>query len=69
MKGAISTDEIDDYELLKLVNEQENIEDLDLVESVSVKKPYVLGEDYKHRAVILDCGIKQNSIKALLKRG
>jgi carbamoyl-phosphate synthase small subunit len=69
MKGAISTDEIDDYELLELVNEQENIEDLDLVESVSVKKPYILGEDYKHRAVILDCGIKQNSIKALLKRG
>lgn len=68
MKGAISTEEIEDAELLKLATEQPNIEDIDLVDEVSVKKPQIFGEDYKHRAVILDCGIKQNSIKALLKR-
>ena len=68
MKGAISTEEIGDYELLKLANEQENIEDQDLVDKVSVKTPQIFGENYKHRAVILDCGIKQNSINALLKR-
>ena len=68
MKGAISTEEIGDYELLKLANEQENIEDQDLVDKVSVKTPQIFGENYKPRAVILDCGIKQNSINALLKR-
>jgi carbamoyl-phosphate synthase small subunit len=68
MKCAISTEEIGDYELLKLANEQENIEDQDLVDKVSVKTPQIFGENYKHRAVILDCGIKQNSINALLKR-
>ena len=68
MKGAISTEEIEDEELLKLTIEQKNIEDMDLVNQVSTTKPQILGEDYKHRAVILDCGIKQNSINALLKR-
>jgi len=68
MKGAISTEEIDDYELLKLAVEQKSIVDIDLVDQVSVKKPVIYGEDFKHRAVILDCGIKKNSINALLKR-
>jgi carbamoyl-phosphate synthase small subunit len=68
MKGAISTQEIDDEELLKLAVEQENIENIDLVDKVSVKKPQILGEEHKHRAVVLDCGIKRNSINALLKR-
>jgi len=68
MKGAISTEEIDDQELLKIAVEQKGIQEIDLVDQVSVKKPLIMGEDYKHRAVILDCGIKQNSINALLKR-
>ena len=68
MKGAISTEEIEDKELLDLAVEQKNIEDLDLVNEVSVKKPQIIGENCKHRAVIIDCGIKQNSIDALLKR-
>ena len=59
MKGAISTEEIDDDELLKLVNEQKNIEDMDLGGQSSVKKPQIIGEELKHSAVILDCGIKQ----------
>lgn len=68
MKGAISTEEIEDNELLELATKQPNIEDIDLVDEVSVKKPQIFGEEYKNRAVILDCGIKQNSINALLKR-
>lgn len=68
MKGAISTEEIDDNELLSLTIGQDNIETLNLVDKVSVKKPKILGENNKHRAVILNCGIKQNSINALLKR-
>ena len=45
MKGAISTEEIEDDELLKLVNEQKNIEDMDLVDTVAVKKPKIIGEE------------------------
>jgi carbamoyl-phosphate synthase small subunit len=68
MKGALSTEEIEDHELLKLAMEQKEIQDIDLVDKVSVKEPTIIGEDNKYRAVILDCGIKQNSINALLKR-
>lgn len=68
MKGAISTENIDDEELLQLAKNQPSIVDLDLVDMVCVKEPKILGEDYNHRIAVIDCGIKNNSIKALLKR-
>ncbi len=68
MKGAISTEEIGDREILKLAREQPDIEEMDLVDKVCVTEPRILGEDYKYRIAILDCGIKRNSIKLLMKR-
>ncbi|MBI5681441.1 MAG: glutamine-hydrolyzing carbamoyl-phosphate synthase small subunit [Methanobacterium sp.] len=68
MKGALSTEEIDDEELLNLAKNQQNIEEIDLVDKVCVDKPKILGENYKKRVAILDCGIKNNSINAFLKR-
>lgn len=68
MKGALATEEITDQELLDLAREQSNIEDIDLVDQVCAVEPQILGEEHQHRVVILDCGIKRNSIKALLKR-
>jgi carbamoyl-phosphate synthase small subunit len=68
MKGALATSKIEDEELLALAKNQPGIEQIDLVNEVSVTEPQILGEEYKDRAVILDCGIKNNSIKALLKR-
>ncbi|BDZ67919.1 glutamine-hydrolyzing carbamoyl-phosphate synthase small subunit [Methanobacterium ferruginis] len=68
MKGALATEEIEDGELLAMARDQPGIEDIDLVNKVSVTEPQILGEEYKERAVVLDCGIKNNSIKALLKR-
>ena len=68
MKGVLSTEDIEDIELLELVRRQPDIGELDLVDQVCVSEPRILGEDYNHRAVVLDCGIKNNSIKALLKR-
>lgn len=68
IKGAIATEDIDDQELLQLAKKQPNIADLDLVDEVCVKEPKILGEDFKHRAVVLDCGIKMNIINALMER-
>lgn len=68
IKGAVATEDIDDQELLQMVKNQPNIADLDLVDQVCVKEPKILGEDFKHRAVVLDCGIKMNIINALLER-
>jgi carbamoyl-phosphate synthase small subunit len=68
LNGALSTEEIDDEELLAMAQNQPGIEYIDLVDKVSVTQPKILGEKYKDRAVILDCGIKNNSINALLRR-
>ncbi len=68
MKGALATEEVEDEELLNMAQNQPGIEEIDLVDKVSVTQPRILGEEYKERAVILDCGIKNNSINALLKR-
>lgn len=68
MKGVIATEDIENQELLKLAIEQPEIGELDLVDQVCISEPKILGEEYKHRAAILDCGIKKNSINALLRR-
>ena len=68
MKGALATEEVEDDELISLASNQPGIEHIDLVNQVSVTEPHIIGEEYKKRAVILDCGIKNNSINSLLKR-
>ena len=68
MKGVLSTEEIEDEELIELAKTQPNIEEIDLVDQVCVDKPKILGENFKKRVAILDCGIKNNSINAFLKR-
>lgn len=68
MKAVLTTEDLDDEELLDLAKNQHNIEEIDLVDQVCVDKPKIFGEDFKSRVAILDCGIKNNSINALLKR-
>ncbi|MDI9437306.1 MAG: glutamine-hydrolyzing carbamoyl-phosphate synthase small subunit [Euryarchaeota archaeon] len=68
LKGALATAEIEDDELLDMARSQPGIEEIDLVDEVCVDKPRILGEDYSYNVVILDCGIKNNIINALLKR-
>jgi carbamoyl-phosphate synthase small subunit len=68
MKGVLSTEEIEDAELLELAKTQPGIEEIDLVDQVCVDKPKILGEDFKRRVAILDCGVKNNIINSLLKR-
>jgi len=68
MKGALATEEIDDEELLEMAVKQPSITEIDLVDMVCVKEPVILNEDASRRVVIVDCGIKRNSIDALLER-
>ena len=68
LKGALATAEIDDGELLDMARKQPGIEEIDLVNKVCVDEPHILGQDYPYNVVILDCGIKNNSVNALLKR-
>ena len=68
MKGALTTEEMGDEELLDIAKYQPDIGEIDLVDQVCVDKPTIFGENFKRRVAIVDCGIKNNSIKALLKR-
>lgn len=68
MKGALSTEEIDDQQLLKLARDQPDIQDIDLVDKVCVDKPKILGENYNRTVAVVDCGIKRNCTNAFLKR-
>ena len=55
-----------------LINEAKNIPDpnaTDLVGEVSVKRPVQYNVDGKHTVVLIDCGVKNNIIRNLLKRG
>ncbi|MDO9043906.1 MAG: glutamine-hydrolyzing carbamoyl-phosphate synthase small subunit [Methanobacteriaceae archaeon] len=68
MKGALATTEVSDNELLEMTVSQKDITQMDLVDKVCVKEPKILGEEFSERVVIVDCGIKNNSINALLNR-
>lgn len=68
MKGAISTEDIPDEELLDLAKKQASIIDRDLVPQVSTKKTQIFGETLQNRVAIIDCGVKKSIINNFLKR-
>ena len=68
MKCAITTEEIDDSELIAQVKNQLSIVDMDLVPQVSTKEIKIFGEENKQQVAIIDCGVKKNIIEGFLKR-
>lgn len=67
MKGAISTEDIDDDELIAKAKNQVSIGEKDLVNLVSTKEIKQFGEDFDKKIAILDCGIKKAVIDCFLK--
>ena len=68
MKGAITTEDIPDEELIDLAKSQASIVDRDLVPKVSTKKTVFYGETLQNRVAIIDCGVKKSIINNFLKR-
>ena len=68
MKAAVANAEISDEELLELVRKQPGIEELNLVDKVSVKQPKQINERCEYNIAILDCGVKKNIIDNLVER-
>lgn len=68
MKGAISTEEIDDNDLLELARNQQSIINMDLVPKVSTKEINIFNEDSKKKVAIIDCGIKKSIIEGFLEK-
>ena len=69
MKGAISTEDIEDEELLELARNQKSITDLDLVPEVSTKETQIYGQYNKTNVAIIDCGVKNSIINNFLDLG
>ncbi len=69
MKGALTTENMVDDELLKLAREQPNIQDIDLVPKVSTKEIKEYGEDMDLNVALIDCGVKKNIIQGFLDKG
>lgn len=68
MKAAVANCEISDEELLKITREQTPLENLRLVERITVKEPKVLAERKDINVAVLDCGVKKNIIDNLIDR-
>jgi carbamoyl-phosphate synthase small subunit len=73
MLGIIQvSEEVEEIPLENLLNEAKNIPDpnqKDLVKEVSVKEPLKYDAEGKYTVVLIDCGVKNNIIRNLLKRG
>ncbi|WP_409199797.1 glutamine-hydrolyzing carbamoyl-phosphate synthase small subunit [Methanobrevibacter sp. DSM 116169] len=68
MRGALSTDNADDDELIAMACNHPHITDIDLVPKVSTKEIKNFGEDFNKKVAIIDCGVKKNIINSFLDR-
>jgi len=66
MKAAVANTDISDEELMKIVLGQDSLEDLYLVDKVTVKEPKLINERREYNVAVLDCGVKKNIIDHLL---
>lgn len=68
MKAAVATVDISDEELLKIVEEQPRLEDMNLVEEITVKKLKVIQERKEYNVAVLDCGVKKSILDNLVQK-
>ena len=68
MTAAVATVDISDEELLKIVEEQPRLEDMNLVEEITVKKPKVIQERKEYNVAVLDCGVKKSILDNLVQK-
>lgn len=68
MKCAITTEGLEDSELIAQAKNQLSIVDMDLVPQVSTKETIIFGEEKKQKAAVIDCGVKKNIIDGFLER-
>lgn len=68
MKAAVATVDISDEELLKIVEEQPRIEDMNLVEEITVKEPKTIQERKEYNVAVLDCGVKRSILDNLVQQ-
>ena len=69
MKAGITTKALDKDNFLKKVKESPDIVGRDLVKEVTCKNSYLYNESDGPKIAVLDCGIKESSLRELAQRG
>ncbi|MDD5595911.1 MAG: glutamine-hydrolyzing carbamoyl-phosphate synthase small subunit [Candidatus Omnitrophica bacterium] len=65
MKAVLSTMDLDEKSLIKKAKESKGLIGVDLVKKVACTKTYEWNKEGKYRVVVMDCGIKFNSLRIL----
>jgi carbamoyl-phosphate synthase small subunit len=71
MKAVLSTEDLDEKRLVKKAKDSQGLIGIDLVKEVSSNKMYVWSKikTKGYKVVVLDCGVKYNILRELLKHG
>lgn len=69
MKAFLSTSDLDEQSLLKKVKAGRSLVGFDLVKDVTTLEKYVYAQakENKYKVVVLDCGVKYNSLRELVR--
>ncbi len=67
MKAVLSTQDFDEQSLVNKARQSRGLVGLDLVKDVTIGKKYVYSQakDAKYKVVVLDCGVKFNTLREL----
>ena len=68
MKAALSTVDTNEQGLIQKAKASPGLLGIDLVKEVTCSKKYEWNDSGKHKVVVLDCGIKFNSLRELAKK-
>ncbi len=68
MKAVISAVDLDEKSLVRKAKASLGLEGRDLVKDVTCRKAYTWNTTGKYKVVVLDCGIKFNSLRLLAQR-
>jgi len=69
MKSVISTEDADIKSLVNKAKKSRDLVGVDLVKEVVCKKPYEWNKQGKYKVIVLDCGIKYNTLRILANIG
>ncbi|MCX5709857.1 MAG: glutamine-hydrolyzing carbamoyl-phosphate synthase small subunit, partial [Candidatus Omnitrophica bacterium] len=67
MKAVISTVDLNEKSLIKKARASVGLVGVDLVKEVACKEPYEWEKKGKYKVVVLDCGIKYNTLRILAR--
>jgi len=69
MKAIISTEDLEDKILIQKAKAAAGLPGIDLVREVTIDKPLEWSQEGRYKVVVIDCGVKLNILRELVKHG